>query len=61
MKWRPRTHLTDRVAQKIDVRRESLATAIIEVDGKKICAAGNAMRPIISRRGNGAVKTKAEQ
>ena len=61
MIWLPRTHLTDRVAQKTDVYCETLATAIIKVDRKKICAAGNAMTPIISHTGNMAVNAKTEQ
>ena len=61
MKWLPRTHLTDRVAQKTDVCCETLATAIIKVDRKKICIAGNAMTPIISHTSNSAVKTETEQ
>jgi hypothetical protein len=59
IKWRP--HLTDSIAQKIDIRRGSLATAIIKVDGKKLCIAGNAMTPKISHTSNSAVKTETEQ
>jgi hypothetical protein len=61
MKWHPRTHLTNCIAQKIDGGCGTLGTAIIEVDLQKTCAARNAMTPIISHIGNSAVKTKAEQ